>query len=128
MMADIGSDAAYLVLERGRIGETWRTQRWDGFHFNLPQVLTVLPGDRYEGTDPERAMSRDGFVAMLEDYASRHHLPVRLNEGVTEVTLDTAEQFLVRTHERTLRVGSVVVASGSLNRAKRPALSRPISQ
>lgn len=118
----------HLVLERGRIGETWRSQRWDSFHFNIPRVLTVMPGDRYEGTDPDGAMTRDEFVAMLEDYAARHALPVRLGEGVSEVTLETAGTYRVRTAERTLRAGTVVVASGSLNRPKRPALSRQIAQ
>lgn len=118
----------HLVLERGRIGETWRSQRWDNFHFNIPRVLTVLPGDRYEGIDPEGAMTRDEFVAMLEGYASRHSLPVHLGEAVIEVTLEPAGNYIVRTPERTLRVAGVVVASGSLNRPKRPALSRQVSQ
>ena len=114
---------SHIVLDRGRIGETWRSQRWDTFHFNIPRVLTVLPGDRYEGTDPESAMTRDEFVGMLESYASRHRLPVQLGEPVVDVTPDTAGGFLVRTPARTLRAGNVVVASGSLNRPKRPALS-----
>src|SRR3974390_1178757 len=44
---------SHRVLERGRIGETWRTQRWDSFHLNTPQLHAVMPGDRYEGPDPE---------------------------------------------------------------------------
>lgn len=28
----------HIVLERGRIGETWRSQRWDSFHLNIPKV------------------------------------------------------------------------------------------
>jgi putative flavoprotein involved in K+ transport len=66
----------HVVIERGRIGETWRTQRWDSFHFNLPNVLSMLPGDRYEGSEPEGAMTRDEFVALLEDYSARHGLPI----------------------------------------------------
>jgi hypothetical protein len=118
----------HVVLERGRIGETWRSQRWDSFHFNIPRGLTVLPGDRYEGTDPDGAMTRDEFVAMLEDYASRHRLPVHLGEAALQVTFEAAGTYLVRTSERTLRTESVVVASGSLNRPKRPSLSRDVSQ
>ncbi|TIU71024.1 MAG: FAD-binding protein, partial [Mesorhizobium sp.] len=32
------ADMRHCVLERGRVGETWRTQRWDSFHFNLPNM------------------------------------------------------------------------------------------
>ncbi len=42
----------HRVLERGRIGETWRTQRWASFRMNTPNVQTVMPGDRYDGSDP----------------------------------------------------------------------------
>lgn len=54
------SDMRHCVLERGRIGETWRTQRWDSFHFNLPNIYSVMPGDRYDGADPE------GFMTHIE--------------------------------------------------------------
>lgn len=116
----------HVVLERARIGETWRTQRWDSFHFNIPRVLTVIPGERYDGEDPEGAMTRDEFVGMLESYATRHRLPVSTAEPVSEVMPDGAGGYRVRTPGRTLIARNVVVASGSLNRPKRPAASRQI--
>jgi putative flavoprotein involved in K+ transport len=118
----------HVVIERGRIGETWRSQRWDSFRFNLPNVLSMLPGDRYEGDEPEGAMTRDEFVALLEDYAARYGLPVYLGESVVEVTPDTSNGFVVRTDARRLIARNVVVASGSLNRARRPALSKQIPE
>ena len=118
----------HLVIERGRIGETWRTQRWDSFHFNLPNVLSMLPGDRYEGNEPEGAMTRDEFVALLEDYAARHNLPIPPGESVVEVTPDSENGFVVKTDARQLIASNVVAASGSLNRARRPALSRQIPE
>jgi putative flavoprotein involved in K+ transport len=118
----------HMVIERGRVGETWRTQRWDSFHFNLPNVLSMLPGDRYAGDEPEGAMTRDEFVALLEDYANRHSLPVHLGEAVVEVTPDTTIGFVIVTDARKVTARNVVAASGSLNRAKRPALSRQIPE
>jgi putative flavoprotein involved in K+ transport len=117
---------SHVVLERGRVGETWRSQRWDFFHFNIPRVLTVLPGDRYDGSDPEGAMTRDEFVSMLEGYVSRNSLPVHVGVSVTEVTPDGADGYLVQTPGRTLTARNVVVASGSLNRPKRPAVSQRV--
>lgn len=121
------SGISHVILERGRIGETWRSQRWDSFHFNVPRVLTVLPGDRYEGTDPEGAMTRDEFVVLLEDYASRNSLPVHTGEPVAEVAVDGVDgRYVVRTPRRTLVAPNVVVASGSLNRPRRPAISAAV--
>jgi putative flavoprotein involved in K+ transport len=62
----------HIVLERGRIGKSWRTRRWDSFALNSPNKFNTLPGDTYEGTDPDGFDSAKGFVSYLEDYADRH--------------------------------------------------------
>ena len=75
----------HQVLERGRIGETWRTQRWNSFRMNTPNAQTVMPGDRYGGSDPDGVLTRDEFVALLEDFARRNALPVQANTPVTDL-------------------------------------------
>ena len=104
----------HVVLERDAIGETWRRQRWDSFHMNTPNLYTVLPGDWYDGPDPEGAMSRDAFVALLEDYAARHRLPVRTGTPVTSLIRRSDGLFDLALAEGTLRAGAVVAATGSL--------------
>ena len=76
----------HVVLERGRIGDTWRTQRWDTFALNTPGWRSHLRAD-----DPDRRMDDDafltaaGFVGRLETFAARHRLPVREGVVVTGV-------------------------------------------
>jgi putative flavoprotein involved in K+ transport len=103
----------HLVLERGRVGETWRSQRWDSFALNTPGSFSVLPGDQTGATGPDGFAARDEFVAYVESYPVRHGLPVRT--GVTVilveprrggrfvVTMDGSEQIETR---------AVVVATG----------------
>ena len=79
---------SHRVLERGRIAETWLTQRWDSFYLNTSKLMAVMPGDRYEGPDPEGFYTRDEFVALLEDYAGRNCLPVATNTPVTALIRD----------------------------------------
>ena len=82
------ADLSHRVLERGRIGETWLTQRWNCFHLNTPR------GDGNAGwlplrrSDHEGFYTRDEFVALLEDYAWRRRLPVATNTPVTALTHD----------------------------------------
>jgi putative flavoprotein involved in K+ transport len=117
----------HRVLERGRIGETWLTQRWDSFHLNTPKLQAVMPGDRYEGADAEGFYTRDEFVALLQDYARRHRLPVTCDVPVTAVTRDEkAGVYRVVTPAGQLTANVVVIASGSLNRARRPELARAL--
>ena len=123
------ADLSHRVLERGRIGETWLTQRWDSFHLNTPKFRTVMPGDRYEGSDHEGFYTRDEFVALLEDYARRCHLPVATNTPVTALTRDRkAGVYRLITPAGELTARAVVIASGSLNRARRPEVARVRSQ
>ena len=112
----------HRVLERGRIGETWRTQRWHSFRMNTPNVHTVMPGDRYNGPDPEGALTCDEFVALLEDFAERNDLPVEPDTPVTELNRNQENgAYRLTTPRGTLQARNVVIASGNLNRPLRPA-------
>jgi putative flavoprotein involved in K+ transport len=110
----------HSVLERGRIGETWRTQRWNSFRMNTPNVQTVMPGDEYHGPDPFGAMTRDEFVALLDDFARRNALPIEAETAVRELTHENGV-YRLTTQRGTLSARNVIVASGSLNCAVRPS-------
>lgn len=112
---------SHRVLERGRIGETWRAQRWDSFRMNTPNAQTVMPGDRYHGPDPSGAMTRDQFVALLEDFAGRNALPVEADTLVTELTRsEETGVYRLETSRGAFLARNVIVASGSLNCPLRP--------
>ena len=118
---------SHRVLERGRIGETWLTQRWDSFHLNTPKFQTVMPGDSYEGRDPEGFYTRDEFVALLDGYARRYRLPVATNTPVTALTRDgKVGIYRLITPAGELMARAVVIASGSLNCARRPEVARAL--
>src|ERR1700687_332744 len=73
----------HVVLERGEIGESWRSQRWDSFTLNTPNAMNGLPGSPYRGAAPDAFEYRDAWVARLERYAAEHSLPVRTRTPVT---------------------------------------------
>src|SRR3954469_11659774 len=74
----------HRVLERGQIGESWRSQRWDAFRMNTVNKMTVMPGQRYEGPDPEGFMNQHGWIKLLEDFAAKNRLPVETGTSVVE--------------------------------------------
>jgi len=112
----------HRVMERARIGETWRTQRWDSFRINTPNRQTVMPGDSYDGPDPDGALTSDEFVALLEDYVRRHRLPVQPNTPVTELAAHEGVYHLT-TPQGILMAHNVVIATGNQNCPIRPALA-----
>jgi putative flavoprotein involved in K+ transport len=86
---------------------------------NTPNVLTVMPGDKYVGAEPEGYMTRDAFVSMLEDYAVRRKLPVQTGTPVTSVRPD-GSVFEIATPAGVFRARNVIVATGNLNVPRRP--------
>jgi putative flavoprotein involved in K+ transport len=116
----------HRVLERARIGETWRTQRWNSFRFNTPNSQTVLPGDSYAGPDPDGAMTSAEFVTMLESYALRHRLPVQGETPVTELVADR-HVFRLTTPRGEFAARNVVIATGNQNCPVRPKLASAMS-
>jgi putative flavoprotein involved in K+ transport len=122
----------HVVFEKGRIGESWLSQRWDSFALNTPNHLSVLPGDNYTGSDPEAFLSSKEFAGVLEKYALRFQLPVSENSKVValEQNIDPL-QFNVSVSEngnvKDYFSRQVVIASGSMNGKKIPSFSDKIS-
>jgi len=109
----------HVVLERGRVGETWRG-RWDTFCLVTPNWTVRLPGGAYAGDDPDGFMPRDAIVAHLESYARSFEAPVRERVAVTALQ-PIDDGFVVRTSEGDLRAKTVVVTTGAYQKAHRPA-------
>jgi thioredoxin reductase len=109
----------HVVLERGRVGESWRG-RWDSFCLVTPNWSMQLPGGNYQGDDPQGFMPKDEIVQHFVRYANTFQAPVR--EGVEVLAVDPAgrNRFDVRTSRGEIRARSVVVASGGFQRPHRP--------
>lgn len=113
----------HLVLERDRIGEAWRSKRWDSFCLVTPNWQCALPGFAYDGDDPHGFMVRDEIVRYLERYAESFAPP--LHEGVAVTALEPAADggFLVRSSAGDVAARSVVVAVGGYHVGKIPRMA-----
>jgi putative flavoprotein involved in K+ transport len=76
----------HVVLERGRIGERWRSERWESLSLLTPNWQTRLPGWSYQGDDPEGFMTMAETVRYFEDYAHSFDAPVVDETTVYSVT------------------------------------------
>ena len=105
----------HVVLERRRVGETWRSERWDGFWLNTPNWTLALPGGEYDGDRPDGFMPLRGVVSYLEGYAGRIDAPVREGVAVTRLRA-TEDGFALQTSDGELDAANVVVATGAFQR------------
>lgn len=109
---------AHVVLERGRVGETWR-RRWDSFCLVTPNWSLQLPDHPYDGEDPDGFLPREDAVAYLERYAVE--APVEQGVEVASVEPRSADGFLLQTSAGTLAANAVVLCTGAYQRPHRPA-------
>jgi putative flavoprotein involved in K+ transport len=117
-----GSGVEHVVLEQGRIGESWQSQRWDAFQLNSPNWMNVLPGDRAPAR-PDGFASAGEFAAGLERYAAEQRLPVRRGVTVRAVEPDrSGKGFRVATDDGLYLARSVVVASGGARVPRVPSI------
>jgi putative flavoprotein involved in K+ transport len=113
----------HVVLERGRIAERWRSERWDSLAFQFPNWMMRLPGYAYEGNEPEGFMHRNGVVRFIDEYARRIAPPIRCGIRVTKLASSKTGRLHVETDHSTLEAINVVVATGPYQLPSVPAFS-----
>lgn len=118
----------HIVFEKGRIGESWLSQRWDSFQLNTPNFFSTLPGLPYAGAESGGFWQAQDLVKYLQGYVEHFQLPVQT--GVTVVAVERAENgesFLVKIRkvngtDDSVMSRAVIVASGIQRVPKIPAL------
>ena len=113
----------HVVLERSRVGERWRSARWDSFTLVTPNWSVLLPGFHYHGDDPDGFLARDEVVEYLERYVELFDPPLRLGVEATSVEQGpVGGRYIVETASGPLEANNVIVASGLFQTPKIPPL------
>jgi putative flavoprotein involved in K+ transport len=112
----------HVVLERGEVANSWKTERWDSLRLLTPNWQSRLPGYAYAGADPNGYRTMPETVAFLEQYAAAISAPVRPHTTVTSVRR-AEDGYAVSTSQGAWRSRAVVLASGACNIANVPALA-----
>jgi putative flavoprotein involved in K+ transport len=110
---------AHAVLERGRIGERWISERWKSLYLLTPNWLNRMPGGDAH-TDAENFLHRRDFVDYLRNYAASTGRRVRESVDVLAVE-PHRDGFHVRTDSGNWRASNVVVATGDCDIVNRPS-------
>jgi putative flavoprotein involved in K+ transport len=115
---------SHLVLERGRIAERWRSERWDGLKFQFPNWSVRLPDFSFQCTAPDAFASSGDIIAFIEAYADFVAPPIRCNVTVRRLRHNGASGFVAETSEGEFEAKSVVVATGPYQRPLMPGMLR----
>jgi putative flavoprotein involved in K+ transport len=115
-------------LERRRVGERWRTERWDSLRFQFPNWSIQLPGYTYPGDDPDGFAHYREIVRVVEDYAASSRAPVREHTEVVGVAEDAdGKGFVVSLADGSIQARRVVLATGPFQRPFIPPIAHDVS-
>ena len=106
----------HVVLERGRIAERWRSERWDSLRLLTPNWMTRLPGHTYAGPDPEGFMTMGEVTDLFVRYAQQIDAPVIDETSVFSATprADGEDGYTVVTSSGTIECRFLVAATGAM--------------
>jgi putative flavoprotein involved in K+ transport len=112
----------HVVLERGEVAHSWRTERWDSLRLLTPNWLSRLPGLTYDGDDPHGFMTAGEVVGLIDRYATQGAAPVHTHTEVRSLRAAAHGGYAVDTDQGSWSADAVVLASGACNVASVPAL------
>ncbi len=110
---------SHLIVERRRIAERWRSERWDSLVANGPAWHDRFPTLEFT-CDPDGFATRDEIVTYFETYARKIAAPVRCEVEVTALR-QQGSGFLAETPDGTIAARNVVAATGPFQRPLIPA-------
>jgi putative flavoprotein involved in K+ transport len=115
----------HVVVERHRVAERWRSERWDGLRFQFPNWAVKLPDFAFSYADPDAFATPEEIVAFITAYAERIAPPLRTGVEVTALRRRSDQKaFVAATSAGVIEATNVVVATGPYQRPKIPDLLR----
>ena len=118
------SGVPHLVLERQRIAERWRSERWDSLVANGPAWHDRFPGMEFSDTDPDAFPPKERVADYFVAYAEQIAAPIRCGVEVREVQRNAGRPgFRVETSDGVIEANSVVAATGPFQRPVIPAVA-----
>lgn len=111
----------HIVLERARIAERWRTERWDSLVANGPAWHDRFPEATFDDLDPETFPDKERIAEYFEAFAKSRALPIRTGVNVTRLERD-GDGFRATTSDGTILARNVVVATGPFQKPVIPAV------
>ncbi len=115
----------HIVLERGEVANSWKTERWDSLRLLTPNWQSRLPGFGYEGDDPDGFRTMPETVEFIERYARAITAPVQTQTRITSVR-PRGNGYVIATTRGDWECRTVVLATGACNVPQVPSVSESV--
>jgi putative flavoprotein involved in K+ transport len=124
MSAHLGKTGIpHIVLERNRIAERWRAERWDSLVANGPAWHDCYPGLEFPGYGPDEFVPKEKIADAFVAFAERSKAPVRCGVEVKSVRKNENRLgFRVETSQGIIEADYVVAATGPFQKPVIPGM------
>jgi len=113
----------HVVLERSRIAERWRSERWDSLVANGPAWHDRFPSLKFDNISQEAFPPKERMAQYFEDYVKLLKAPVRTGVEVHQVERLTGRSgFKVVTSAGEFEADNVVAATGPFQKPSFPQI------
>ncbi len=113
----------HLVVERHRIAERWRSERWDSLVANGPAWHDRFPGMEFFDIDPDAFAPKERVADYFAAYAEQIAAPIRCGVEVKAVQRNVGRPgFRAEMSDGAIEANNVVAATGPFQRPIVPAL------
>lgn len=113
----------HIVLERKRIAERWRSERWDSLVANGPAWHDRFPSLKFDDIGADVFPPKERMAQYFEDYARMINAPVRTGVEVLRVQRNQKRPgFTVTTSDGVFEALHVVTATGAFQIPSYPAI------
>lgn len=120
-----GLGVEHVIIERGEVANSWRTERWDSLRLLTPSWQSRLPGYAYDGDDRDGFMDMPEVIDFVEGYAQLTQAPIHRQTEVTRVC-PSGDNYRVETNNGVWQARCVVLASGGFNIPNVPAMAEAV--
>jgi len=115
----------HVILERGRVGEKWVSERWDSFFFQFPNWTIELPGYKYQCDDPDGFVPGKEIVRFVQNYAEIIKAPLR--SGTNVISLESSKgNYVIKTPAGSIEAANVVIATGQYQNPAIPQMTADV--
>ncbi|MEM8633710.1 MAG: NAD(P)-binding domain-containing protein [Pseudomonadota bacterium] len=123
-LTEFGID--HVLLERGQVANSWRTERWDSLRLLSPNWQSRLPGYSYQGDDPDGFRTLDETIRFFDGYSSQISAPIETETDVLSVE-PFGDGYIVRTTRGDWQCRAIVIATGYMSIPSIPTFAKELS-
>ncbi|MEM6554423.1 MAG: NAD(P)-binding domain-containing protein [Pseudomonadota bacterium] len=115
----------HVILERGKVAQSWRADRWDSLRLLTPNWQSRLPGFSEPNIDPDGYRTMPETISFLDRYAAHINAPVETSTTVQSVEED-GRGYRIRTNRGDWVCRTLVLANGGMTDAIIPRFDDPV--